>query len=78
MLPGPTILSTLGTLCVPKASAAMACAPPARTTVRTPASFAAARMGAGTLPSGPGGVVMTMVSTPAILAGMASISTLEG
>ena len=42
-LPGPTILSTFGTVSVPYASAAMAWAPPTLRMRSTPATFAAAR-----------------------------------
>ena len=44
---GRPILSTRGTLSVPKASAAMACAPPSFTIRDTPAIFAAARITVG-------------------------------
>ena len=57
-LPGPTILSTLGTVWVPKARAAMAWAPPTLKILVTPASRAAQRIAPFTFPSGPGGVVM--------------------
>ena len=40
-LPGPTILSTFGTTLVPKANAAMACAPPSLKIFFTPHFFAA-------------------------------------
>src|ERR1700721_1484 len=46
MLPGPTMRSTLGTVAVPNASAAMACAPPIRKTLSTPKNSAAARISA--------------------------------
>ena len=74
-LPGPTILSTRGTLCVPYAMAAIACAPPSLTIWEIPAIFAAARMTAGTLPAASGGVHRKIFDTPAILAGIAAIST---
>ena len=44
----------------------------------TPATFAAASMAGFIFPSFPGGVVMTISPQPAILAGMASISTVDG
>ena len=43
-----------------------------------PAMDAAARMEGFTLPSLPAGVVITSSFTPATLAGMTSISTVEG
>jgi len=64
-------------VCVPKASAAMACAPPIRHNSSTPARCAAARTSGLTSPFGVG-VTITSRSTPATLAGMAFISTLEG
>src|SRR5205823_14374345 len=72
-LPGPTILSTRGTLAVPNASAAIACAPPSSNTRSTPASRAAS------IVSGDGpGVTITSSGTPATFAGTAVISTLDG
>ena len=56
-LPGPTILSTRSMLSVPKASAAIACAPPAATTSRTPSRCAAAATSGCTPPDGAGGLV---------------------
>ena len=51
----------------------MACAPPASTTSVTPATSAAARI------SGVGfGVTSTMRSTPATVAGIAVINTVDG
>ena len=44
----------------------------------TPATFAAASMAGLTLPSFAGGVTITISPQPAIFAGMASISTVEG
>ena len=78
ILPGPTILSTLGTLSVPYAIAATACAPPIRKILSTPASLAAARIFGFGLPFFIGGVHITISSTPAILAGIAFISTDDG
>ena len=72
-LPGPTILSTRGTLSVPNASAATACAPPMAKTRCTPATFAAYSVSA----EGPG-VTITISRTPAMRAGTAVISTDEG
>ena len=43
-----------------------------------PAMTAAARIEGFTLPSRPAGVVMTICPTPATLAGMTSISTVDG
>ena len=75
--PGPTILSTAGTVAVPKASAATACAPPTRTMRSTPAKAAAASTGPLTTPSGVG-VTMINSRTPATLAAMALMTTDEG
>ena len=77
-LPGPTILSTFGTVSVPYARAAIACAPPTLKILSTPAIFAAAMITGLTEPSFCGGVVMTSSLTPAIFAGMASIKTVDG
>ena len=71
--PGPTILSTRGTVAVPYASAAIACAPPSRNSRETPASSAAAM----TTGSGRGQTAM-MSRTPAAAAGIAVISSDEG
>ena len=71
--PGPTILSTRGTVAVPYASAAIACAPPTRNSRVTPASSAAA------ITTGSGRGQTTMISrTPATRAGIAVISSDEG
>ena len=78
ILPGPVILSTLGTLSVPKAMAAIACAPPTLYISVTPAILAAARVPGFTLPSFLGGVHMMIRSTPATLAGITFIKTLDG
>ena len=72
-LPGPTILSTRGTVAVPNASAATACAPPMTNTRCTPATLAAPASPA----DGPG-VTMTISRTPAMRAGTAVISTDDG
>ena len=55
----------------------MACTPPALNILLTPATFAAISMAGFTLPSFPGGVQSTISLHPAILAGVASISTVE-
>ena len=55
----------------------MAWAPPTRKILSTPAIFAAARI-AGEIPFFPGGVTMTISPHPAIFAGMAVMSTVEG
>src|SRR5438094_6900673 len=78
MLPGPATTSTRGMLAVPYARAAIACAPPTRYTASTPARCAAARIAAGTLPSGRGGVASTRSDTPATRAGIAVIKTVDG
>ncbi len=78
MLPGPVILSTRGTLSVPYARAAMACAPPALRILLTPHMCAAASTSGLTLPSAFTGVAIMTSCTPAILAGMAFMSTVEG
>jgi len=71
--PGPTILSTRGTVSVPYAIAATACAPPITNTRSTPAIRAAA------IVSGDGpGVVMTISLTPATRAGTAVMTTVDG
>ena len=77
-LPGPVILSTRRMLSVPYASAATAWAPPAFSTRCTPAILAANSTAWLTLPPMPGGVVMHTSGQPAITAGMAFISTVEG
>ena len=53
-------------------------APPSLKMRSTPAILAATRITGAMVPSGAGGVVMTTCSTPASLAGMASMSTVEG
>src|SRR5206468_3223556 len=76
-LPGPTILSTRGMLLVPKASAAIACAPPTRYTASTPATWQAAST-TGVSPSGPTGDTAITSPTPATRAGITVISTVDG
>ncbi len=76
-LPGPTILSARGTVAVPKASAATACAPPIVNTRSTPAMCAAASTASLSSPRG-AGTTITSSPTPATRAGMAFISTEEG
>ncbi len=78
ILPGPTILLTLGMDWVPKARAATAWAPPTLYTSVAPARQAAVRVTGFTFPSFPGGVTMTIRSTPATSAGIMFISTEEG
>ena len=55
----------------------MACTPPALNILLTPAILAAIRMAGFTLPSRFGGVQSTISLHPAILAGVASINTVE-
>src|SRR5574344_308088 len=76
-LPGPKILYTFGTDSVPYAIAPIACTPPALNILLTPATRAATRMAGFTLPSLLGGVQRTISLQPAILAGVASINTVE-
>ncbi len=72
-LPGPTILSTRGTVAVPYARAATAWAPPTRKSRVTPASSAAA------ITAGSGrGQTATISRTPATRAGTAVIRSEEG
>ena len=78
MLPGPQILSTLGIDSVPKAKAAIACAPPTLKMRCTFAISAATNVGAGILPPSPGGETMIISLTPATSAGMAVINTVDG
>ena len=77
-LPGPTIFTQRGTLAVPWAAAATACAPPALHTVSTPDRRAATSVAGSTLPSGPGGVSTMRSGTPATVAGMAVMSVTTG
>jgi hypothetical protein len=74
MLPGPTILSTAGTVSVPNASAPTAWAPPRVKKRSTPATAAAASTMSLSSPSG-AGLTMTISATPATRAGSAFIST---
>ena len=76
--PGPAITSTRGTLSVPYAIAATACAPPAFTTSSAPARDAANNTAGGTDPSGDGGVHTTTRSTPATRAGTTVMHTVDG
>jgi hypothetical protein len=77
-LPGPNILSTLGTDSVPYASAATAWAPPAFRTADAPTRFATYITSGEMLPSGRGGVARTISWHPATWAGMPSIRAVEG
>ena len=56
----------------------MAWAPPALKILLMPATCAAQRIAGLIFPSRLGGVVITISGTPAIFAGIASISTVEG
>src|SRR5436190_5885363 len=77
LLPGPVILSTRGIVSVPNASAAIACAPPTAKTSLTPSSTSAAAT-AGLLRTVPGGVVTSILVSPAILARTTFITTDDG
>jgi hypothetical protein len=77
-LPGPTILSTRGTVSVPNAIAPTACAPPIANARSTPQTSAAASVAAGGQPSRPGGEQITTSSQPATRAGTAIITTVDG
>mmetsp|Transcript_18129 Transcript_18129/g.45026 ORF Transcript_18129/g.45026 Transcript_18129/m.45026 type:complete len:268 (+) Transcript_18129:734-1537(+) len=77
-LPGPKILSTFGQVCVPWPIAATACAPPAFRMCVTPAFFATYSTSGTMLPSLRGGVASTTVAQPAMRAGTASMSAVEG
>src|SRR6218665_298662 len=77
-LPGPSILSALGMVEVPKAAAATACEPPTLKMVSIPASRAATRGAASTRPSGPAGGRKYAVGTWATTAGTHSIITVLG
>ena len=74
MLPGPAITSTFGTLSVPYASAAIACAPPALSMRSAPQRSAAAMTAGCTFPP-LAGVATKMCSTPAAFAGKTPIIT---
>ena len=74
-LPGPTILSTRGTVAVPNASAPTACAPPIRKIRVTPDRAQAA----STVSVTPlGGTTATISCTPATSAGTAFMTTDDG
>mmetsp|Transcript_3742 Transcript_3742/g.15167 ORF Transcript_3742/g.15167 Transcript_3742/m.15167 type:complete len:204 (+) Transcript_3742:969-1580(+) len=77
-LPGPKILSTLGQVSVPWPIAATACAPPALRMCVTPAFFATYNTSGTTSPSFLGGVASTTFSHPAMDAGTASMSAVDG
>ena len=76
--PGPTMTSTRGTVSVPMASAATACAPPASKIRVAPAMRAAAATSGRMLPSCRGGVAMITSGTPASRATLAVMMTVEG
>ena len=76
--PGPTITSTFGTVAVPRASAATACAPPASRMRVAPAIRAAAATSGRMPPSRRGGVATITSGTPASLATAAVMMTVEG
>ncbi|MBA7577520.1 hypothetical protein ES708_19373 [subsurface metagenome] len=63
---------------MPKAKAAIAWAPPAQKIRSTRAISAATRVDGETVPLAPGGVVKTISLTPATLAGIAVINTVDG
>ena len=71
-------MSTRGIDWVPKARAATAWAPPTRYTSVAPARWAAVSVTGFTRPSFPGGVTITMRSTPATWAGIIFMRTEEG
>ena len=77
-LPGPTILSTRGTISVPYASAAMAWAPPILKTRCTPARRAAISTSGGSGHRARGGVAMKISGTSTTEAGTAFMITLDG
>ncbi len=77
-LPGPKILSTLGTVAVPYAIAATACAPPSLNTWSMPHSRATVSTAGSASPSGRGGVQSTRTRQPASRAGTASMIAVEG
>src|SRR5665811_1432983 len=77
-LPGPAIIRHRGTVSVPYAIAAMACAPPTLNTRYPPTRPAAASVTGFTDPSAPGGTQKTISSTPATLAGIPVIKTVDG
>ena len=73
MLPGPTMRSARGTVLVPKANAAMACAPPIWKTCRTPNKCAVPKIPVTGL-----GVATQILGTPATCAGITVIIRVEG
>ena len=77
-LPGPTITSQRGIAPAPIASAATACAPPARRIRVAPAMRAAAATSGAMLPSRRGGVATMTSGTPASRATAAVMITVEG
>ena len=77
-LPGPHSMSTAGTVSVPYAMAAIACAPPMPKTRSTPAMSAATSTDGSGEPLGPGGVTAITSETPAILAGTMVMMAVEG
>ena len=78
IFPGPTILSTLGIVCVPNVKAAMPCAPPILKIFLIFNISAATKIEGAMLPFSFGGEIKTMSLTPAMMAGMADMSTVEG
>mmetsp|Transcript_2058 Transcript_2058/g.9325 ORF Transcript_2058/g.9325 Transcript_2058/m.9325 type:complete len:236 (-) Transcript_2058:328-1035(-) len=76
--PGPKILSTLGQVSVPWPIAATAWAPPAWRMCVTPAFLATYSTSGTTDPSFCGGVARTTFLHPAIMAGTASMSAVDG
>ena len=73
MLPGPTMRSARGTVRVPKAKAAMACAPPIWKTFSSPSSRAVPSTSTGGR-----GHATAMRGTRATCAGITVIITVEG
>ncbi len=76
--PGPNSLSHFGMDSVPKAMAAMACAPPTLKILSMPARRAAVRTAESALPSRFGAVQSTRSGQPASAAGTASMMAVEG
>eukprot|EP00160_Parvularia_atlantis_P017032 Unigene5691_Nuclearia_a/m.17369 Unigene5691_Nuclearia_a/g.17369 ORF Unigene5691_Nuclearia_a/g.17369 Unigene5691_Nuclearia_a/m.17369 type:complete len:338 (+) Unigene5691_Nuclearia_a:353-1366(+) len=77
-LPGPQILSTLGTDSVPYAIANTACAPPALRMRDAPICSAMYSTSGAMLPSGPGGLARMISLHPATLAGTPSMYAVDG
>jgi hypothetical protein len=77
-LPGPNSLSQAGTLSVPSAIAAIACAPPILNTLSMPQRHAACSTAGSALPSRRGGVHSTTSGQPASRAGTPSMSAVDG